>query len=419
MHGFLSGIRVIEGSAFVASPLCGLSLLQMGADVIRFDTIGGGPDFRRWPQAPGNGGSLYWEGLNKGKKSIAIDLKSPEGRELAMALVTAPDRAGGPVGGLFVTNYPVKGFLAHGPLAERRPDLVSVRVMGWPDGTNAVDYTINSALGYPLMTGPALLGDEPVNHVMPSWDVATGLYAALALIGAERARSRTGKGAELRVPLGDVARATLGNLGHLAEVTASGADRPRIGNDIFGAFGGSYATSDDKRVMIVALTARQWRDLVAKLKIGPAVAALEAELGEDLTPDEGRRYIHRERLRPLVAAAIARLTLADFSILVEGTAVCWAPYNSVREALADGWLFPTVDPLFDTVEHPSGVRYPTPKSPIAQVGHSQGKAQRAPLLGQHTDEVLADVLGLGAAEIGRLHDRGIVASAAEETRARA
>jgi 2-methylfumaryl-CoA isomerase len=106
MYRLLSNFRVVEGSSFVASPVCGLYLAQMGAEVIRFDMIGGGPDFHRWPVAP-QGDSFYWEGLNKGKKSIAINLAKPEGRELA--IITAP----GERGGLFVTNYPVDGFLAH------------------------------------------------------------------------------------------------------------------------------------------------------------------------------------------------------------------------------------------------------------------------------------------------------------------
>ena len=93
----------------------------MGAEVIRIDQAGGGPDFHRWPLAPDGQGSLYWEGLNKGKKSVALDLSRPEGRELAAAIITAP----GENGGLFVTNYPVAGFLSYeragGPA--RRPDL--------------------------------------------------------------------------------------------------------------------------------------------------------------------------------------------------------------------------------------------------------------------------------------------------------
>ena len=110
MYKLLQGLRVVEGASFIAAPSCGLHLLQMGAEVIRFDNIGGGPDFRRWPLSD-SGASLYWEGLNKGKKSVAIDLSKPEGRELAVRLATAP----GESAGIFLTNYPAAGFLAQPP----------------------------------------------------------------------------------------------------------------------------------------------------------------------------------------------------------------------------------------------------------------------------------------------------------------
>src|SRR5690349_25158889 len=100
MYDLLAGLSVIEASSFVASPTAGLYLAQMGAEVIRVDQIGGGPDFRRWPQAA-NGASLYWENLNRGKKSVALDLGRPEGRELLQALATST--------GQFLTNFPADG----------------------------------------------------------------------------------------------------------------------------------------------------------------------------------------------------------------------------------------------------------------------------------------------------------------------
>ena len=89
MNKILDGLRVIEGAAFVAAPLCGMTLGQLGADVIRFDPIEGGLDARRWPITR-DGKSLYWAGLNKGKRSIAVNTRSPEGQELITALITAP-----------------------------------------------------------------------------------------------------------------------------------------------------------------------------------------------------------------------------------------------------------------------------------------------------------------------------------------
>ncbi len=169
MYDILKDLVVVEGASFIAGPSCALHLQQFGATVIRFDAIGGGPDYNRWPQAP-SGGSLYWESLNKGKLSVAIDLSRPEGRELAVRIITAP----GEGRGLFVTNYPHKGFLAHESLAAHRPDLITMRVQGWPDGRNGVDYTVNAAVGVPYMTGDDRQnGDDPVNSTMPAWDLLT------------------------------------------------------------------------------------------------------------------------------------------------------------------------------------------------------------------------------------------------------
>ncbi|WP_028035389.1 CoA transferase [Chelativorans sp. J32] len=404
MYELLKGLRIVEGAAFVAAPSCALYCAQMGAEVIRFDMIGGGPDYHRWPRSP-NGPSFYWEGLNKGKKSVAIDLSRPEGRELAVAIATAP----GENAGLFVTNYPVSGFLSHENLVKHRADMITLRVMGWADGTSAVDYTVNSAVGIPLMTGPDTLGDAPVNHVLPAWDLVTGSYAAFTLLAAERNRRLTGKGEEICVPLGDVAAASLGHLGQVAEVYVSGEDRPRMGNDIFGAFGRDFRTKDGRRVMIVALTKRHWKDLVDALGLREEIAAIEAELGVDLGSDEGLRFQHRDRLNPLVTAAVGERSLAELEHAFENTGVCWGPYNTLKEAIAKGDPFAANGRLFDMVEHPSGHRYPTPGAAATLPRADRLSAAPSKGLGAHTDEVLSNVLGLTAATIGKLHDAGIIA----------
>src|SRR5690606_38406585 len=149
---------------------------------------------------------LYWEGLNKGKKSIALDLSRPEGRELAVRLITAPAENAG----LFVTNYPADGFLAHEKLTALRPDLITARVTGWREGRPAMDYTAAGAAGVPAMTGPPELGDQPVNAALPAWDLITGAYAAFALLAAERRRRETGEGGEVRIPLGELALVNMG-----------------------------------------------------------------------------------------------------------------------------------------------------------------------------------------------------------------
>jgi 2-methylfumaryl-CoA isomerase len=404
MFNLLSGMRVIEGSSFVASPLCGLYLAQMGAEVIRFDTIGGGPDFNRWPLAP-EGGSFYWEGLNKGKKSIALNLARPEGRELAVQLATAP----GANAGLFVTNYPVSGFLSHDKLAALRPDLITVRVMGQADGGPALDYTVNSAVGLPFMTGPAELGDAPVNHVLPAWDLLTGAYAAFGMLAAERHRRETGKGGEVRVPLADMAITSLANLGQIAEVLTSGANRPRYGNDVFGAFGRDYVTADGKRMMIMALTPRQWTGLLEALNIDAAVARIEAAHNVSFAKDEGLRFKFREELVPVVAAAVAARGFEELRAAFDSRDVCWGPYQTLLQAAADERLVGN-NPAFSVIANPSGHFYPVPGAAASLPGEVRMPAVRAPHLGEHTDEILAEVLGLSAGAIGRLHDAGLVAT---------
>lgn len=186
MNGLLDGLRIVEGSAFIAAPLGGMTLAALGADVIRFDNLTGGLDADRWPVTD-NGFSLYWAGLNKGKRSFAVDLRSEEGRELVTALIAAP----GPEAGIFSTNLPAKGWLSYEALAAQREDLVMLSISGARDGSAQVDYTVNAVSGFPMITGPAGYSG-PIDQVLPAWDIATGYAAAMALLAAERHRTRTG-----------------------------------------------------------------------------------------------------------------------------------------------------------------------------------------------------------------------------------
>jgi 2-methylfumaryl-CoA isomerase len=402
MYDLLKGLTVVEAAAFIAGPTSGLYLSQFGATVIRIDQVGGGPDFRRWPLSPA-GDSLYWEGLNKGKKSIVIDLARPEGRELAQRLAAAP----GEERGLFVTNFPVDGFLSYERLKALRDDLICVRVMGWADGRPALDYTINAAVGVPWMTGfPD--DDRPVNHTFPAWDFITGAYAALSLVSAERARRARRGGCEVRIPLSDIAATALANFGMLAEVLSAGGDRPRQGNDVFGAFGRDFVIKDGRRLMVVAITPRQWRGVLKTLALEAPVAALEAELGVSFSGHEAVRYQHLDRLIPLFEAAFATRTETELAPAFEAEGVCWSPYRTLAEAAQDETLFGDANPVFGRATQPSGIDYPVPGPAATLAGKPRGAPAPAPRLGADTDEVLADLLGMSSGEIGRLHDEGLV-----------
>ena len=398
MYPLLSGLRVIEASSFVASPTAGLYLAQMGAEVIRVDQIGGGPDFKRWPKAS-NGSSLYWENLNRAKKSVALNLGTPDGRELLKALVAAT--------GQFVTNFPVDGFLAHETLSAKRADLITVRIMGLADGGPALDYTVNSAVGFPDLTGP---GPEPINHVLPAWDLLTGAYAAFAMLAALRHRDTTGRGKEVRIPLSDVAIGTVANLGMLAEIFSTGANRERLGNTVYGAFGRDFVTADNIRLMIMAITPRQWTGLVNVLGISGEVAVIESAHGVSFAKDEGVRFQHRDALFPLVESKVSGWIYEDLKSAFDANGCCYGPYQSMKQAVHDPVLVGN-NPMFGSAGNPSGMDYPAAGT-IASIPQLERQAVRsAPLLGQHSDEVLAEVLGLSSGALAALHDKGIIAQA--------
>ena len=394
--GILAGLRIVEGSAFVAAPLGGSVLAQLGADVIRFDPIGGGLDHGRWP-VTAHGASLFWAGLNQGKRSIAVDIRAAEGQALLTALICAP----GDDAGLFSTNFPARGWLAYDTLRAGRDDLVMVNLTGRRDGGSEVDYTVNPALGWPVLTGPS--GHEaPVNHVLPAWDLLAGQTIATALLAAERHRRRTGAGQLVTLALKDVAIAATAQLGLVGEVLVNDHDRPRYGNDLYGAFGRDFVTRDGRRVMVVGLTALQWSTLVKATGTADAMAALGTRLGLDLG-DEGNRFRARDGIATTPGSTARARAL-------EAARVTWGPYRTLREALATDPDCSPANPLLRIVEQPGIGPVLAAGSPVDFGAFARHAAAPAPRLGEHTHEILASVLGLGDAEIGRLHDAGIVAS---------
>jgi 2-methylfumaryl-CoA isomerase len=400
--GVLDGMRVVEGSAFVAAPLGGMTLAQLGADVIRFDAIGGGIDFNRWPVTPG-GASLFWAGMNKGKRSLAVDVRRAEGQELVTALICGE----GSDAGIFLSNFPAAGWLSDERLRSQRPDLIYVNIIGNPDGSTAVDYTVNPSSGFAFATGPAG-SSNPTNHVLPAWDVATGLTAATSLLAAERLRTRTGRAGLVTISLADVAFAMVANLGYVAQAHVLHEGRPPIGNDMYGAFGRDFVTSDGRRVMVVAISLRQWQSLARATEIGPHLSALESALGLDFCL-EGDRFEGRDALAALISPWVARRTLAEIAEVFDDLGVCWGPYQTFTQLVEEDWRCSEANPMFKDIYQPGIGTLRTPGTPVAFRASPRQSPRPAPLLGQHTDEILAEVLGLNGAEIGALHDAGVVA----------
>ncbi|HEX4833597.1 MAG TPA: HAD-IA family hydrolase [Trebonia sp.] len=375
----LAGLRVVEVSSFVAAPLAGLTLAQLGAEVIRVDPAGGGPDYTRWPLAP-SGASLYWTGLNKGKRSVALDLRDPQSQRAVRDLVAGS----GPDGGILITNagYP---WLGYEELRADRGDVIHLRITGTHDGGTAVDYTVNAGIGFPLVTGPQD-ARGPVNHVLPAWDLACGLYAATGILAAERHRRRTGQGRAITLALADVALTVTGHLGWLAEPALGGQDRPRIGNHLYGSFARDFTTGSGDSILVVLLTSRHFADLGRCTGLGDAFAAVERALGADFSTDAGR-YAHREVIAAILAPWFAARTTAEAERALSQSSALWQRYRTFAQVAADPAT--AAHPLMHQVDQPGVGLVTVPGSPLVQPGLPA--VAPAPALGGDTADVLATV----------------------------
>jgi 2-methylfumaryl-CoA isomerase len=374
MTAMLNGVTVVEISSFVAGPTAGLTLAQLGAEVIRIDPLGGAPDVHRWP-VTAHGRSLYWAGLNRGKSSVELDLAAPDARQCVYRMLGAA----GDGAGILVTNLAGKQWLSDPVLRQVRPDLIHVQVLGQRDGRSAVDYTVNASTGLPLATGP---GPGPVNHALPAWDLLCGMYVAVAVLAALIRRRSAGAGTFATVSLDDVAASVLTTLGFTAEAQLTGTSRPPLGNAIYGSYGAEMSLADGTRIMVVALTARHWRDLSTVTQTTRIFETLEAELGIDLA-DEAVRFEHRDLVDAVLRPWFARRTLTEVAAELAATSVLWSAFRTLRDLAADlaaGAASPVVALRDDAGIGP--VLATT--GPIRRPAEPAPSIAAAPLLGEHT-----------------------------------
>jgi 2-methylfumaryl-CoA isomerase len=390
----LHGRTVIEIASFVAGPSAGMTLAQLGAEVIRIDPLGGAADVNRWPITE-DGTSVYWASLNRGKRSVELDLRSDAGRELVQRMLAAP----GPNHGILIDNQPGQDWLSWKALSAVRNDLIHVHIEGHRGGRPAVDYTVNAEVGIPFVTGPVGM-TEPVNHVLPAWDLLCGMTAVSGVLAALLRRDQTGEGSRIDVALGDIALASVANLGWLTEA-ASGIERERNGNGIYGSYGDSFTTSDGGHVVVVALTPAQWRSLVAMTGTVEAVAALSAAQQVDFEYDEAARYLHRQALAGIFAPWFSARDRASVEAELTAARVLSAPYRDLREAAARGG-----GPLV-VLDQPGIGEVISAESPM-RWQDQQLRNDAAAARGAHTYEVLRELAGVSEAEYVSLADSGVV-----------
>lgn len=397
----LAGLTIIEMATFVAGPSAGMTLAQLGAEVVRIDPLGGAVDVNRWPLAT-NGKSLYWSALNRGKRSVTIDVKSEPGRDLVRRLISAP----GPDNGIFLDNAAGQEWLSWPALSRCRPDLIHVHIEGHRDGRPAVDYTVNAEVGVPLITGPTDY-TPPINHVLPAWDLLCGMSAVTAVLAALRRRARTGEGSRIDIALADIALAGVANLGWLSEAADSDVDRARQGNNLYGSYGDSFECGDGRHVMVVALTPNQWKSLVQVTGATEAVTALETTHAVDFGRDESARYVHRDAIAAALAPWFAGRDHAAVANALTGARVLWAPYRTLREAAAG------MDGPLQRIEQPGIGSVISATSPMRWHDIALTNAAASPL-GADTVDTLQALAGVDDDELERLVEGGVLAGVADD-----
>lgn len=382
----LVGLRVVEVSSYVATPLCGLLLCQLGAEVIRVEPIAGAPDRHRLPRAE-DGTSLYWTGLNGGKRSFAIDLESDAGQEVVADLVCGEGVEQDRGGALLVSNTERYEVLSFEALRERRPDIVHAVLSGTREGGRAVDYTVQASSGFPTITGPNG-SSAPVNSVVPAWDVVAGLYLAFGMLAAVHERERTGFGQQIRVALEDVAFATAGELGILAQAQLGDWDRQGSGNDVYGTFGRDFMTSDGIRFMLVILTDRHWVGILDVTGLAPGMDALAASLRVSFR-DEAERFRHRRVIGALLEAWIEARSWAEVEVALQRARVLHAKYRTFDDLVSNGSEALADMPLFQKLVQPGAGEWLAPGSPLV-MGERQFGPSPAPTVGSDTRAILEE-----------------------------
>ncbi len=380
----LAGLRIVENAAFVAVPLATMSLAQMGAEVIRLDPPEGGLDYRRWPLSAA-GASLYWTMLNRGKRSVTLDLRTETGRMMAADLICG-DVESRAAPAIFVTNLPARAPLSPEALLARRPDCIVVTLEGSSDGRSAIDYTVHSACGAAMMAGPASTG-APVSNAIPFWDVICGHRLASGILAAVLDRAQTGRGQHVALSFSDVAMESLANLGILAEAELRGHARPPDGNWVYGSFGRDFRTRCERYFMLVAVTVKQWRALVEATGIASRIAEIEAARNVSLD-DEHARYAARHEIGAAIDDWAAERDLAGVEAAFAGTAVCWSPFRDTAEMLAEDPRASLQNPMFERIPHPGVEPVLTPRTPLRFSARPDLPSRPAPALGADTGDVL-------------------------------
>ena len=394
--GALAGLTVLDLSRVLSGPFATMTLADLGADVVKIEQPGTGDDTRQWGPPFQGEEAAYFLAVNRNKRSLAVDLKSADGLALVRDLARRAD--------VVVENFrpgtAARLGLGYDDLAAENPGLVYASISGYgqtgPDSHRAgYDAIAQARSGIMSVTGEA--DGPPVRVGVSSADLVAGMWAVIGILAALRERDRSGQGQWVDISLldGSVSWLTYVASGYFA----TGTRPPRYGSahPTIAPYQG-FATKDGDLMLAVGNDAI-WRRF--------ASVAGRADLLEDPRfTTNPLRVEHRDELLPLVADAMAARTSVEWVEVLDAAGVPVGPIQTVDEVVTDPQVL--ARGMIGEVKHPTAGTVRTIGCPVRLTATPPQVRTAPPLLGQHTDDVLAE-LGVDQERLVALRASGAVA----------
>jgi len=405
--GALSHIRVLDLSRVLAGPWCAQNLADLGAQVIKVERPGAGDDTRHWgppfakdPNGQDTTESAYYISINRNKKSITLDISTPEGQAIVRDLVKTSD--------VVIENYKVGQLAKYGldylSLCAIKPNLIYCSITGFGQSgpyqhRPGYDFILQGMGGFMSITGEAdhLPGGGPQKAGVAIVDLFTGMYASSAILAAVIHRDRSGEGQYIDMALLDTQVAMLANIS--SNYLCSGVSPHRWGNAHPNVVPYQTFQTSDSWIIVAVGNDSQFRNFV---KAGNR----EALADDPRFASNPARIEHRAALIPLLAEMVKEKTKAQWITLLEAAGVPCGPINNLQEVFENEQVIARGIEMH--VPHPTAGTMKLVASPMRLSKTPVEVRMPPPLLGQHTDEVLRDELGMSASQINELHQRGIV-----------
>jgi crotonobetainyl-CoA:carnitine CoA-transferase CaiB-like acyl-CoA transferase len=405
--GALSHIRVLDLTRVLAGPWCAQTLADFGADVIKVERPGAGDDTRHWgppylktPDGADTAEAAYYLAANRNKRSVTVDIATPEGQRIVRELAARSD--------VVLENYKAgqlkKYGLDYASLCEVKPDIVYCSVTGFgqtgPYASRAgYDFIVQGMGGFMSITGErdSLPGGGPQKAGVAIADLMTGMYATVAVLTALAHRDRTGVGQYIDMALLDVQVAMLANMN--SNFLASGKAPARWGNAHPNIVPYQAFQTSDSWIIIAVGNDGQFRKFV---EMGG-----RPELADDTRfATNPERVRHRDTLVPILAEMVRTRSKADWIAALETAGVPCGPINDLGEVFENEQVL--ARGLQVDLPHPSGGTVKLVRNPVRMSETPPRVESHPPMLGEHTEAVLREVLGYDGGQVAALRDKGVV-----------